>query len=145
MERIQSLFERYSGIREYRISPLPASGGNRRYFRITWTGGSCIAAAGDSLRENRAFLYLAGHFGKLGLPVPGILAVSGDGMTYLQEDLGDTTLFDAVSAGRNSGCYSTEEKALLRTAVETLPVFQYTGARGVDCNSVGRNQGAVRV
>ena len=137
MERIQSLFERYSDIREYRISPLPASGGNRRYFRITWTGGSCIAAAGDSLRENRAFLYLAGHFGKLGLPVPGILAVSGDGMTYLQEDLGDTTLFDAVSAGRNSGCYSTEEKALLRTAVETLPVFQYTGARDLDFSQCG--------
>ena len=103
MDRIQSLFERYSGALEYSISPLPSSGGNRRYFRITWNGGSCIAAAGTSLRENNAFLYLDRHFSRLGLPVPQVLAVSGDRMVYLQEDLGDTTLFDAVATGRRNG------------------------------------------
>ena len=120
MRRIQSLFERYSGIREYRISAIPASGGNRQYFRISWDGGSCIAAAGTSLRENGAFLYLDRHFSRLGLPVPEVLAVSDDRMVYLQEDLGDTTLFDAVAAGRRSGEYSSEEKTLLRAAVEAL-------------------------
>ncbi len=132
MERIKSLFERYSGVTEYRITPLPASGGNRQYFRISWNGGSCIAAAGSSLRENSAFLYLDRHFSSLGLPVPEVLAVSEDSMVYLQEDLGDTTLFDAVSEGRRGGSYSPEEKALLRAAVETLPAFQYVGASGLD-------------
>lgn len=99
MKRIQSLFEQYSGIRGYGITPLPSSGGNRRYFRITWDGGSCIAAAGTSLQENTAFLYLDRHFSRLGYRVPKVLAVSEDSMCYLQEDLGDTTLFDAVSAG----------------------------------------------
>lgn len=132
MERIQSLFERYSGIRGYGLTPLPSSGGNRRYFRITWNEGSCIAAAGTSLQENTAFLYLDRHFSRLGLPVPKVLAVSEDSMCYLQEDLGDTTLFDAVSAGRRSGTYSSEETALLLKAVETLPAFQYAGAVGLD-------------
>lgn len=132
MERIKQLFERYSGMREYRMTPLPASGGNRQYFRIFWDGGSCIAAAGTSMQENAAFLYLARHFYRLGLPVPKVLAVSEDRMFYLQEDLGDTTLFDAVAAGRGSGVYSPEEKALLRAAVETLPAFQYAGASGLD-------------
>ena len=132
MNRIQILFERFSGINDYRISPLPSSGGNRQYFRITWSGGSCIAAIGTSQEENAAFLYMARHFGRLGLPVPGILAVSDDGMTYLQEDLGSTTLFDAVAAGRKSGEYSGDERRLLRRAVETLPAFQYAGASGMD-------------
>ena len=137
MRRIQSLFERYSGIREYRISAIPASGGNRQYFRISWDGGSCIAAAGTSLRENGAFLYLDRHFSRLGLPVPEVLAVSDDRMVYLQEDLGDTTLFDAVAAGRRSGEYSSEEKTLLRAAVEALPAFQYIGAQGLDFSQCG--------
>ncbi len=114
------------------MTPLSASGGNRQYFRIFWDGGSCIAAAGTSMQENAAFLYLARHFYRLGLPVPKVLAVSEDRMFYLQEDLGDTTLFDAVAAGRGSGVYSPEEKALLRAAVETLPAFQYAGASGLD-------------
>ena len=137
MERLQTLFEKYSGKKEYSISPLPSSGGNRQYFRIIWDSGSCIAVAGTSLRENSAFLYLAGHFSRLGLPVPEILAVSGDGMYYLQEDLGDTTLFDAVAAGRRSGEYSPEEKTLLRAAVEALPAFQYVGAQGLDFSQCG--------
>ena len=60
MERFKSLFERYSGSSEYDICPLPSSGGNRQYFRITWSGGSCIAAIGTSQEENAAFLYTAG-------------------------------------------------------------------------------------
>ena len=137
MERIKSLFERYSSAKEYRITPLPSSGGNRQYFRIIWDGGSCIAAVGTDLRENEAFFYLDRHFSHLGLPVPEILAVSEDRTVYLQEDLGDTTLFDAVAAGRKSGSYSQEEKALLRTAIETLPAFQYTGASGMDFSQCG--------
>lgn len=132
MDRIQSLFETYSGIREYRIAPLPASGGNRQYFRIAWDSGSCIAAAGTSILENSTFIYLDRHFSRLGLPVPEILAVSDDGMTYIQEDLGDMTLFDMVAAGRMSGIYSQEEKTQLRAAVEILPAFQYIGASGLD-------------
>ena len=142
MERIRSLFERYSGVREYRITPLPASGGNRQYFRINWDGGSCIAAAGTSLRENGAFLYLDRHFSRLGLPVPEVLAVSGDRMAYLQEDLGDTTLFDAVAAGRRSGEYSPEEKTLLR-----LNYFKYCFLKpsGVEFDEVALEEDLVRL
>lgn len=132
MDSIRQLLERYSGTAEYRITPLPSSGGNRKYFRISWNEGSCIAAIGTDKQENATFLYLDRHFSDLGLPVPRVLDVSEDGMAYLQEDLGDRTLFDAVSGGRKSGCYSSEEKALLRAAVETLPDFQCAGVSGLD-------------
>lgn len=100
-----------------------------------------MAAEGTSADENSAFLYMARHFAGLGLPVPEVLAVSDDGMCYLQEDLGDTTLFDAVSSGRAAGRYSGEEKALLLKAVTALPDFQYRGASGMDfsrCRPVSR-------
>ena len=78
MKRVQTLFEKYSGTDEYQIHPLPSSGGDRKYFRITWKKGSCIAAIGNETKENETFFYMAGHFRKLGLPVPEILAVSED-------------------------------------------------------------------
>lgn len=132
MKRVQTLFEKYSGTDEYQIHPLPSSGGDRKYFRITWKKGSCIAAIGNETKENETFFYMAGHFRKLGLPVPEILAVSEDRSAYLQEDLGDRTLFDAVSQGRSCGSYSDSEKCLLKQAISILPAFQYAGASGMD-------------
>lgn len=132
METIRSLFEQYSGNSSYTLTALPSSGSHRQYFRISYRGGSCIAVAGTDATENSAFIYMAGHFRSLGLPVPEVLAVSQDGMCYLQEDLGDTTLFDAVAEGRMKGSYSKDECALLHKAVSYLPAFQFTGAKGMD-------------
>ncbi|HIZ84917.1 MAG TPA: phosphotransferase [Candidatus Coprenecus stercoravium] len=141
MEKIRRLFEEYSDVREYGILPLPSSGGDRRYYRIRWSKGSCIAAYGTDIKENSAFLYMADHFHNAGLPVPEIFAVSRDRLCYLQEDLGDTTLFNAVSSGRDKGIYSDGEISLLRRAVEALPSFQFKGAEGMDfsmCAPVSR-------
>lgn len=132
MEMIRSLFEQYSGIAAYGITALPSSGSHRQYFRITCPECSCIAVKGTDIRENSAFIYMADHFLKLGLPVPKVLVASSDGMCYLQEDLGDITLFDAVQQGRQSGTYSQEERKLLRKAVSCLPDFQFKGARDMD-------------
>ena len=53
-------------------------------------------------------------------------------MCYLQEDLGNESLFDRISAGRLSGHYSDEEKALLHETIAWLPRIQIKGAEGWD-------------
>ena len=88
----------------------------RRYFRLTGAK-TLIGVCGTSVEENDAFLYMAAHFRKSGLPVPKVHIVSENKSYYLQEDLGDTLLFHAIEKGRATSVFSEEEKELLRKTV----------------------------
>lgn len=132
MEEIRNLYMNTYGAEPARIEKLTASASPRRYFRVYGGSGTVIATVGTSVSENKAFAYLSGHLGTKGLPVPEILATSEDGMLYLQEDLGDTTLWDAVSEGRRTGRYSDWEISLLKRAMSDLADFQHKGAEGLD-------------
>ena len=115
------------------IIEMPASGSNRRYFRLTGVQ-SLIGVYGTSVEENEAFLYMAEHFKKKNLPVPQVRCVSEDKLFYLQEDLGDTLLFHAIEKGRITNSFSVEEKELLRKTIRLLPSIQFAGAEGFDFN-----------
>ena len=129
---LRPLFESYTGKKLTEIQELPASGSNRRYFRLKSDDLSLIGAVGTNLQENHSFIYLAKHFKEKGLRVPTVLAVSEDGSAYIQEDLGDQVLFGMVAEGRESGFYKPEETALLKRALEELPRIQFAGAQGLD-------------
>lgn len=129
---IESLFEEYTGQKPASVERLAGAGSNRKYFRLKGHGGSVIGVIGDDVEENRAFCSLAGHFRSRGINVPEVYAVGRDFSCYLQEDLGDVCLFDAVACGRESGKYSDEEKSLLLKTVAMLPEIQCEGARGLD-------------
>mgnify|MGYP002582720865 FL=1 len=96
---LQKLYQAYTGVPAENITELPSSGSNRRYFRLTGVQ-TLIGVYGTSIDENEAFLYMAAHFRKSGLPVPEVHIVSDDKACYLQEDLGDTLLFHAIEKGR---------------------------------------------
>ena len=86
-ENLQKLYQQYTGIPADEIIEMPASGSNRRYFRLTGTQ-NLIGVYGTCVEENEAFLYMAEHFKKKNLPVPQVVCVSEDKSCYLQEDLG---------------------------------------------------------
>lgn len=133
MDPVRLLFERYTGQRIRNFEELPSSGSNRRYFRITGEdGNTIIGARGTSVPENIAFWKMATHFRSKGLNVPLVLAHSDDFSCYLQEDLGNDTLFSLVAEGREKGSYSPAEKALITKAVRALPKIQFEGAEGLD-------------
>ena len=101
---------------------IPKQGSNRIYTREKdETGRSVIRVQGTNLDENRAFIYMARHFHALGLPVPELYWVSEDEMSYTQEDLGDTLLFDHL-----------DDLSLLERAIRALAHIQVTGARDFD-------------
>lgn len=100
---------------------IKQQGSNRVYTRETDENGrSIIRVVGTNRDENRAFIYMARHFHSLGLPVPELYSVSEDGMSYTQEDLGDTLLFDKL------------DPTLLERAIRALAHIQVTGAQGFD-------------
>lgn len=131
IEELKKLYLSYVGCEPQAIEEMPASGSNRRYFRLLGNP-TLIGVSGESLEENRAFLYMAEHFKQKGLPVPTIYARSENNMFYLQEDLGDTLLFNAIEKGRQTSIFSEEEKELLRKTMRLLPAIQFAGADGMD-------------
>ena len=100
---------------------IKQQGSNRVYTRETDENGrSVIRVVGTNRDENRAFIYMARHFHALGLPVPEIYWVSDDEMSYTQEDLGDTLLFDNL------------DPTLLERTIRALAHVQVIGARDFD-------------
>jgi len=132
METLKLLFTQTTKDVLLDINELPSSGSNRRYFRLIGKDHVLIGVLGTSVEENRAFWMLDTHFAEKGLPVPKVLAYSDDFHCYLQEDLGDVLLFDAIEKGRSCGSFNEDEKALLHKVVGALPSFQVTGAQGLD-------------
>ena len=134
MQKLIELYKKWSGEEPANVQKLPGAGSNREYYRITGQdGGTTVGAIGTSRDEDHAFIYLAEHFTKRKLPVPRILAVSDDELCYLQSDLGNVSLFDALSGGREAGGrYNVKEKELLVKTIRELPNIQIRGARGLD-------------
>ncbi len=130
---LSGLFEKVTGKKPEKIVEMPSSGSNRRYFRISDADGcSLIGVIGTCREENKAFLYMSDHFKSKGLPVPKTMAHTDDFMAYIQEDLGDTLLFNAIEKGRLTTVFSDEEKTLLSKTIRKLPDLQFAGADGMD-------------
>ncbi len=127
MTHLHDLYTQFVGSAPTSIEELPSSGSNRRYFRLKGEK-SIIGVLGTCKEENEAFLYMSEHFHKKGLPVPVIYAISDDTMAYIQEDLGDTLLFNAIEKGRKTSVFSDEEKTLLVKTIRLLPDMQFLGA-----------------
>ncbi len=122
MKELERLFRNYAGVVPEKISQLTGSASNRSYYRLESAGRApLIGVIGTDVLENRAFVTLARHFRAKGINVPEVFAVSGDGMRYLQEDLGTDSLADHLS----------DENLLCRTMAQ-LPKIQFEGAQGLD-------------
>lgn len=134
MDKLLKLYADWSGAAPAHIQQLAGSGSNRQYYRITAADGSTvIGVVGTSRDEDHAFVYLANHFRERRLPVPEVLAVSDDELRYIQSDLGEVSLFDAIKGGRDAGGrYNAYEKELLKRTIRELPNMQMRGARGLE-------------
>ena len=130
-ELLAQLYQSYTGEAPTSIEPLPGAGSNRKYFRLKGKE-SLIGVYGTSTEENRAFIYMARHFSQKGLPVPRILAEAADQSAYLQDDLGDISLFQFIKQGRESGNFSDEETNILKQTIRLLPQIQFEGSKDMD-------------
>lgn len=135
-QSLSQLFFEATGKKAGEQTALTASGSNRRYYRIESEDKSVslIGVQGTSREENHAFLYMAELFLEKGLNVPRVLSASDDEMCYVQQDLGNTLLFDYIAEGRKTGVFSAPEKEMLRKVVRGLAKFQVIGAEKFDFN-----------
>jgi aminoglycoside/choline kinase family phosphotransferase len=132
--RLARLFEQRFGKAPENVASLDADGSQRTYFRITAAGFSVIGANGPDAEENLAFLRFSEAFRRIGLPVPEIYAADEAAGIWLEEDLGDTTLFRALTDAREHELaeFPTSLVPVYERVAELLPRIQIEGGRVVD-------------
>ncbi len=133
--RLAELFQRHFDTSPSAILELAGDGSSRSYWRLTGPDDqTAVGAFGPDHEENEAFISFTWSFLGIGLPVPELYGSDPEVGVWLEEDLGDTTLFRALTGAREQEpeAFPRSIVALYRQVVEVLPRFQVEGARVVD-------------
>lgn len=129
---LSELFHRWCGEKVEFIHKLPGSGSSREYYRIKGEEQEALGAINHDRAENEAFIEFTKHFKSKGLSVPEIYLVDLDNHAYLQEDLGDVTLFEFLVKERAMGGFPAGLTEIYKQVLTDLPKFQITGSEGLN-------------
>jgi aminoglycoside/choline kinase family phosphotransferase len=134
MDILNRLFERHFHTPVVRLQPLQGQlgGSGRRIIRLHGDGASVIGILYNVREENTAFLEFSRHFRRHGLPVPEIYAEDLDHGAYLEQDLGDTTLFEFLAHNRSGAEVAKSVVENYRQALSILPRFQVEAGRDLN-------------
>jgi aminoglycoside/choline kinase family phosphotransferase len=116
------------------VHPLQGQlgGSGRAIVRLAGGQFSVIGILYPVREENVAFLEFSRHFRRHGLPVPEIYAEDLNQGAYLEEDLGDTTLFEFLGANRTVADVAPAAIEAYRKVVAMLPRFQVQAGRDLN-------------
>jgi aminoglycoside/choline kinase family phosphotransferase len=132
-ESLETLFLKHYGTEAEKIEKLPLSGSNREYFYMSAAENECIGTIGCEYKENQAFISFAKSFVSQNMPVPDILEVAEDGLSYLQTYIKGTPLFDYLQQHRLSdGTPDSKTLEYYKKVLEYLPKFQVKCRKIVD-------------
>src|SRR5208337_1388662 len=134
MDVLKRLFEQHFHSPAERVQPLQGQlgGSGRNIIRLAGSGHTTVGILYSVREENLAFLEFSRHFRRHGLPVPEVYAEDLAHGAYLEEDLGDTTLFEFLSANRSGDAIGPEVVAAYRKVVAELPRFQVVAGRDLN-------------
>lgn len=125
---LQQLFEQWAGEPCRECLALGANGSNRKYYRLLGDTHRCIGAENDDVRENEAFFAYSRHFKAQGINVPELYAVSDCRTKYIQQDLGDQTLYGLLyEKKQQGGGFDSEMLSLYKQALTDLAQIQEAG------------------
>ena len=136
MDILKQLFEQHFHSPVERAQPLHGElgGSGRKLVRLTAGSLSAIGVLYDVREENVAFLEFSRHFRRHGLPVPEIYAEELSRGAYVEEDLGDTTLFQFLAQNRNGPEVAPQAVEAYCNVAALLPRFQVEAGRDLNYN-----------
>ena len=134
MDVLKRLFEQHYQRTAENVQPLQGElgGSGRAIIRLSAGQSTAIGILYSVREENVAFLEFSRNFRRHGLPVPEIYAEDLDQGAYLEEDLGDTTLFEFLSKNREDTVIAPQAIEMYRRVVATLPRFQVEAGRDLN-------------
>src|SRR5215468_3488451 len=103
MDALKRLFEEHFGAAAERVQPLQGElgGSGRKIIRLSAGKARAIGILYGVREENNAFLSFSRHFLRHQLPVPEIYGQDLERGAYLEQDLGESTLFEFLSKHRD--------------------------------------------
>jgi aminoglycoside/choline kinase family phosphotransferase len=134
MDVLKKLFEQHFQVPVEQIRPLQGElgGSGRNIVRVSGGEATAIGILYSVREENVAFLEFSRHFRRHGLPVPEIYGEDLSHGAYLEQDLGDTTLFQFLSANRTGDVIAPAAVEAYRKVVAELPRFQVQAGRDLN-------------
>src|ERR1035438_6667123 len=134
MDVLKRLFEQYYRCPAEQVQPLQGQLGasGRIIVRLAGSGQTAIGILYSVREENVAFLEFSRHFRRHGLPVPEIYAQDLSQDAYLEEDLGNTTLFEFLGRNRTGDVIAPQAIDAYRKVVAVLPRFQVEAGRDLN-------------
>jgi aminoglycoside/choline kinase family phosphotransferase len=134
MEILHKLYEQHFGSPAEHAEPLKGDlgGSGRKLIRLSGGRHTAIGILYDVHEENSAFLEFSRHFRRHGLPVPEIYGEDLEHGAYLEEDLGDTTLFEFLAGNRSGQHVAAAAIDAYRKVIAYLPRFQVDAARDLN-------------
>ncbi|HEY3767392.1 MAG TPA: phosphotransferase, partial [Candidatus Angelobacter sp.] len=131
---LKKLFEQHFRRPPEHVQPLQGElgGSGRTIVRLAAGSQSAIGILYDVREENVAFLEFSRHFLRHGLPVPQIYADDLSRGAYLEEDLGNTTLFEFLVKNRAGDDIAPAVIEAYRKVVATLPRFQIEAGKDLN-------------
>jgi aminoglycoside/choline kinase family phosphotransferase len=134
MDVLKTLFEQHFHSSVDEVKPLQGQlgGSGRNVIRLVGGGRTAIGILYSVREENVAFLEFSRHFRRHGLPVPEIYGEDLSHGAYLEEDLGDVTLFDFLTNNRTGDNIAPAVVEAYRQVIATLPRFQIQAGRDLN-------------
>lgn len=130
--KLIELFEKWADEKHIEFIEMPPSGSYREYYRIIGKSKKAVGVYNSDKKENFAFLTFTKHFYSKGLAVPKIFAEDEKNDIYLEEDLGDTTLFKFLTEKRENGKFPEELINIYKLILSELPKFQIEAAKDLN-------------
>lgn len=130
LQILEQLFEEHFGKKAESITLIPISGSDRRYYRITAADCSAIGTYNLNIAENNSFYYFTELFRKHNINVPELYKTGKDRHYYLQQDLGNFTLFDQL----NQEGFTDAVKQNYQKSLDQLARLQWMAGRDADYN-----------
>ena len=134
MDVLERLFEQHFHSPVVRVQPLQGQlgGSGRQIIRLAGEKGTAVGILYSVREENAAFLEFSRHFRRHSLAVPEIYAEDLDHGAYLEEDLGNASLFEFLSNNRDGESIAPAAVEAYRRAIAVLPRFQVEAGRDLN-------------
>lgn len=110
------------------ITEIKPGASERKILRLNSGSNSCIGIYNENVKENIAFTEFGKSFFTGGLKVPEVYMISDDKKAYIEEDLGDTSLYTYALANPSedmTGYYERALKDLIKFQVEMKNEVNY--------------------
>jgi|WetSurMetagenome_2_1015567.scaffolds.fasta_scaffold04903_6 aminoglycoside/choline kinase family phosphotransferase len=130
MKELTNLFYETFGQKVETIEVIHAHSSERKIHRLISAKYNCVGITNKQVEENIAFLQFSIAFKSINLKVPLIYSYSKNLKNYLEEDLGNTTLYKHLVNTKTTNIQS--ELTIYKQALRDLLNFQIEGDKVID-------------